>query len=186
MNLFKASLRQSRRGFTLVELLIVVAIIGVLLGLLSGAIKHSVTNARKKKIEAERATLTTAIINYWHDYGRWPHEEGQEQTKVDRTDRNEVPVRLRYYGSNNWRVFNRLVSKNTKENPLGKAYLDESGFTTTQGNDGEGQRIGLSIKRGGSFSTTDRSSIVHDDGKPYWITFDLVQDTVEISLEDPR
>ncbi len=186
MNQFKTSLRYRRQGLTLVELLIVVAIMGILLGLLSGAIKHTVTNARKKKIEAERATLSAAIINFWHDYGRWPHEEGQEQTKIDRTDQHDVPVRRRYYGHNNWRVFNRLVSKNLRDNPLGKAYLDESGFTTTEGNDAEGRRVGLTLKRRGAFSPSDRSSIVHHDGKPYWITFDLVQDTVTISLEDPR
>jgi prepilin-type N-terminal cleavage/methylation domain-containing protein len=171
----------SRDGFTLIELLIVVAIIGILLGLLSGAIKETVANAKKKKIEAERVALTTAIVNYWHDYGRWPHEEGEEQSADNNDDK-----RLRYYGKENWKVFNRLAAKNRDGNPLGKSYIDETALTTTTGNDGAGSRIGLAKKRNNTFTSTDRSTLVHGDNKPYWVTFDLVQNTASVSLNDPR
>lgn len=167
-------------GFTLVELLIVVAIIGILLGLLSGAIKETIDNAKKKKIEAERIALNTALVNFWHDYNRWPHTEGQEQYKKEGDGEH-----LRYYGTQNWKVFNQLAAKNKLANPLEKAYLDESALTTTTGNSGAGTRIGLARKRG-TAEPTDQSTLVHGDKKPYWVTFDLVEQTASVSLDDPR
>lgn len=111
--------RAFRAGFTLVELLIVVAIIGVLMALLSGAIRDSVDNARARRIEAERRTLNNALVNYWHDYNRWPHEEGDEDWRDGST---------RTYRANNSKVFDRLSTSNNEktQNPLKKAYLDET------------------------------------------------------------
>jgi prepilin-type N-terminal cleavage/methylation domain-containing protein len=187
--------RRPRAGFTLVELLIVVAIIGILLGLLSGAIKKTVENAKKKKIVAECISLTTAIANYRHDYNRWPHKEGEEQEADNSPDKQGNPQRLRYYTTRNWLVFNRLVAKNTAAggNPLGKMYLDESGLTTTTGDSGQGMRIGLAKKRDGG-SSTDESTLVSGikrmgsalESEPYRVMFDLVQDTALVQYWVPK
>lgn len=171
---------QSRRsGFTLIELLIVVAVIGVLLGLLSGGIVRSVESARRQRRHAEARTLMAAIYNYWHDYNRWPHKEGEEQVRG--ASNNPDTEHLRTYESQNWKVFNRLSYRNKFENPLQKPYLDEASLNTTTADDGRGSRTTLQRKRGNSQSAADRSTIVDYKLNPFRVTFDLKQNTVNIS-----
>jgi prepilin-type N-terminal cleavage/methylation domain-containing protein len=61
-----------RAGFTLIELLIVIAIIGILAGLLSTAIMKLTKTAVDKRNKNNAERLEAAIVEYWHDMGRWP------------------------------------------------------------------------------------------------------------------
>lgn len=170
---FSRKLR-SREAFTLIELLIVVAILGILVALLSGAILRSVENGRKQRRATEIKTLGYAITLYWHDYNRWPHKEGEEQSKGG--DDNE----LRIYTTENWKVFNRLAAKNEADNPLGKAYLDETTHRTTTENNGEGGPISLYKKRKGKFTPGDKSTLVDYKNEPYKVTIDLELNSVKV------
>ncbi len=61
-----------RSGFTLIELLIVVCIVGILAGLVSSAVVKITRSAVDRKNLANRDRLQSAIMEYWHDMGRWP------------------------------------------------------------------------------------------------------------------
>jgi prepilin-type N-terminal cleavage/methylation domain-containing protein len=61
-----------RSGFTIMELLIVVCIIGILAGLVIGSATKLVGSAVEKRNKANAARLRAAIVEYWHDMGKWP------------------------------------------------------------------------------------------------------------------
>ena len=65
-------MRNRRRNFTLVELLVVIGIIAVLAGMLMAGIMYAPAKAQKAKSQAEVTTLLNAIKQYESTYGVLP------------------------------------------------------------------------------------------------------------------
>jgi prepilin-type N-terminal cleavage/methylation domain-containing protein len=65
-------LTQTKRAFTLVELLTVIAIIGILAALIFPAIKKSLEKAEIARAHTEVKGIETAWRTYFNEYGRWP------------------------------------------------------------------------------------------------------------------
>src|ERR1017187_9235950 len=63
---------RTKRAFTLIELLTVIAIIGVLIALLFPAIKSALGKAETTKAQQGVSGLATAFKAYYTEYGRWP------------------------------------------------------------------------------------------------------------------
>ena len=64
--------RLQRRAFTLVEMLVVIAIIAILAGILIPVVGRAKTKAKVAAARVEMAGLETAIKSYKNDYNRWP------------------------------------------------------------------------------------------------------------------
>jgi prepilin-type N-terminal cleavage/methylation domain-containing protein len=71
--------RQSRLGFTLVELLIAIAIIGILMSLTVTAVTRAITRGRETASRLEINALSQAIEQYSLKYGDYPPDGSSEQ-----------------------------------------------------------------------------------------------------------
>lgn len=67
---------KSSRAFTLIELLIVIAIIGILMSLLFPAVNSAIDAARKTQAKNDVTQIATAVIAYETEYGRLPPASG--------------------------------------------------------------------------------------------------------------
>lgn len=64
--------RQAAAAFTLMELLVVLAVIGLLIGLLFPALMGARERAKITRARGEVQTLQEAWLAYWNIYGKWP------------------------------------------------------------------------------------------------------------------
>ena len=73
-----------RSGFTLIELLVVIAIIGILAALLFSGVFGLLNQSASARNKDNAELLQAAIMEYWHDQGRWPIPKGHKPSKVGR------------------------------------------------------------------------------------------------------
>ena len=64
----------SQRGFTMLELLIVMAIMGILLTIAQPSLKQSIVRAREAVLKENLFSLREAIDQYYADYGKYPDQ----------------------------------------------------------------------------------------------------------------
>lgn len=65
--------KSKKRGFTIIELLVVISIIATLATLATGAAVKAIGNARSKRIDAMVKSLELALMNYRALHGDWPY-----------------------------------------------------------------------------------------------------------------
>lgn len=71
-------------GFTLVEMLVVIGVIGLLAGALLGAFSHLKTAARQSQAQALVSEVATALNAYLQQYREWP-DALKNRTEMDDT-----------------------------------------------------------------------------------------------------
>ena len=65
-------LKRDSKGFTLVELMVVLLIIGILVAIAIPIYNNTQANAREKSCQANLRTIDGAIAQYYSDKGEWP------------------------------------------------------------------------------------------------------------------
>lgn len=73
----------NKRGFTLVELLVVVAIIGLLTGMVVISIQHVKAKARDAQRVSDINSIATALALYHNDFNTYPVYDGYIEKTVD-------------------------------------------------------------------------------------------------------
>ena len=111
----------SSRGFTLVELLVVIGVLSLLMGLLVPAILKSMKTAMRRARNNECAVLESALTQYWHDQNKWPIG-GTKKPEKD----NDYKIS---YRDDNYLVFDQLLKD--QNSALKKDYLDPAVHLST-------------------------------------------------------
>ena len=69
-------MKNKRRGFTIVELLMVIGVIGILMGIVTTAASESVKASRLRKADALCKLVEAGFANYYAQYDQWPGSIG--------------------------------------------------------------------------------------------------------------
>ena len=102
MGPFSENGNRDRKGFTLVELLMVIVVIGILVAIMLPVLNPSRDNAKKKQQALDRETIAVALKTYEHEFMKWP------------ATASGVPLPLGTYADDNYKVLDVLTSGKIK------------------------------------------------------------------------
>lgn len=129
-----------RRGFTIVELIAVIAIIGILLGIVTTAVSSSIQNARKRKADASISLLQQAFATYKAQKGNWPGLgetiSGSTPTYAEDGIRNNADY-VEVSDSDVRKMIKAIIDESRKGNPL----MDVSGLFVATESGTRGSRV---------------------------------------------
>jgi prepilin-type N-terminal cleavage/methylation domain-containing protein len=77
---------RDRHGFTLIEIVIAVAIVAIFAAAISPMVFRHLEDAKIGKAQNEAETIATAVLNYYKDVGAWPYTNtnGPAGNQIDR------------------------------------------------------------------------------------------------------
>ena len=146
--------KRAQNGFTLIELMIVIVIIGILATLLIPRIMERPEEARRIKAKADIKTIESALKLYKIDTGNYPTTEQGIEALIRKPDTSPVP--------NKWREGGYLEGDAVPKDPWGNPYYytasSSSGTSGTSGRDYEIVSYGSDGQPGGTGKNADISS----------------------------
>lgn len=105
---------KKQRGFTLIEIMVVVVIIGILIGLVAPNIVGNVDEARVTAAKADISTLVDALERYYMDNSLYPTTDQGLDALVEKPSATPEPK--------NWRAQGYIKRKKMLQDPWGNDY----------------------------------------------------------------
>ncbi len=106
--------RKKQKGFTLIEIMVVVVIIGILIGLVAPNIVGNVDEARVTAAKADISTLVDALERYYMDNSTYPTTDQGLGALVEKPTATPEP--------RNWRAQGYIKRKKMLQDPWGNEY----------------------------------------------------------------
>lgn len=108
-------MKKENSGFTLIEIMVVIVILGILAGLIVPRIMGRPEEARRTKAALTLRSLDSALKLYRLDNGVYPTTEQGLEALIDKPDTGTVP--------RNWREGGYLDSNRVPKDPWGNDYV---------------------------------------------------------------
>jgi general secretion pathway protein G len=115
MKFFLKRLKKKPGGFTLIELMVVIVILGILAGLVLPRFMGRTEEAKKTKAKLQIENLEAALKLYKLDIGTYPTTEQGLEALVQKPSSGAVPK--------NWREGGYLEKTKIPEDPWGRPYV---------------------------------------------------------------
>ena len=109
-----------KRGFTIVELMMVIGIISILTGIVFTAVSNSVKAGRTARANALCTTVQSGLATYYAQYEKWPGGLGEK------IESGSIRARANDEGVNGQRDDDKYVLDATEVRELVKALVDEA------------------------------------------------------------
>ena len=103
------------KGFTLIELMVVIVILGILVGLVAPRIMGRPEEAKRVKARLTMESLETALRMYKLDNGSYPSTEQGLAALVEKPDTGKVPT--------NWKKGGYLEKGRVPADPWGNSFV---------------------------------------------------------------
>lgn len=130
-------------GFTLVELLVVIAVIGILGTIVLGSSRMLIQTARERRTRVTRDALNVALHRYRTEYQRWPVERSESRSNLPSSEKERKREGSSAYNGEDWyrwdtdnnKIFDalRVGNKGKDMNPDGIRFFDEAATYTASG-----------------------------------------------------
>lgn len=176
-----------KKGFTIVELLMVIAVLAILAGIITTAASSALKNARDRRTEAMKQTLKNGISVYYQQKGEWP---GALKSLSENGNGNEKVFLLNSQQAQT--VFRAVVEESLKSgnNPM----MDVSGLFVSKsaGTDDNAKGSGMDFttaKEGDRARNAMRSVSQMNFGyadqktgyfRAYWIDYNSETDSINV------
>ena len=113
-----------RKGFTIVELMMVIGIIAVLMGIITTAASSSIKSSRSRKADVLCSVVQTALATYYEQKGEWPVTISAGGSQQDGSGSNNNPDQVVLNAGQVRQCVKALVDEAKKNNPM----MDISGL----------------------------------------------------------
>ncbi|MBW2603135.1 MAG: type II secretion system major pseudopilin GspG [Deltaproteobacteria bacterium] len=115
MNRISSFKKTDCRGFTLIELMVVIVILGILAGLIIPRIMGRPEEAKQLKAKIQIESLETALNLYKLDNGAYPDTEQGLQALIEKPETGKLPKK--------WRKGGYLEKGRLPKDPWGNDYI---------------------------------------------------------------
>ena len=110
-----AKLTRDKRGFTLIEIMVVIIILGILAVYIAPKLMGRPEEAKRVKARMDIASLETALKLYKLDSGKYPGTEQGLQALVEKPETGNIPRK--------WREGGYLEKNKVPKDPWGNEYV---------------------------------------------------------------